>query len=254
MKNATGTPQRVLVVGATSDIDAEACRRWASLGADDFYLIGRDAPRLAALSDELAAIGASAETAIVDAHDHPALDAAVEAAVATADVDVTLIALGLLGDQSEAEASPTSVASVVDVNVTATLISALRVAAQIETQRHGAIVFLSSVAGLRGRRDNYVYGSTKAAVESVAEGMSQRLAEVGGHVCVVRPGFVRTRMTEGMAEAPFATDPGRVADDIVRAVADRRPTTFSPGILKVLFALFRLMPRWVWGQVVRRST
>ncbi|MDG2039957.1 MAG: SDR family NAD(P)-dependent oxidoreductase [Ilumatobacter sp.] len=253
MQRSTQVPQHVLVIGATSDIAVAALDRWAAAAIESATLVARDGDRLGRVAEGLEAQGVSTTTLLADALDLSRFMTVVDSALTGVDVDVALIALGVLGEQPQFEADPTSVASVVDVNVTATIAATLAVAERLERQQHGTLVLLSSVAGLRGRRDNYVYGSTKAAVELLAEGLQQRLATSGANVCVVRPGFVRTKMTDGMVEAPFAADVGTVADGIVGAAAAQRAVTFTPRILQPLFIVFRLLPRRIWRVVVKSA-
>ena len=92
-------------------------------------------------------------------------------------------------------------------------------AGRMRAQAHGRIVALSSVAGERVRRSNFVYGSTKAGLDGFFLGLGEALREHGVAVLVVRPGFVRSKMTEGLAEAPLAVDPDEVAEAVVGGAA-----------------------------------
>ena len=112
------------------------------------------------------------------------------------------------------------------------------------------IVVLSSVAGVRPRRSNYVYGASKAGLDAFARGLREGLRPTGVKVVVVRPGFVRTKMTTGLAPAPFATDPGTVASAIVAAAArGRSGVVWVPRLLGPLFGFFRLLPGPIWRRV-----
>ena len=106
-------------------------------------------------------------------------------------------------------ADPDQAVELAQVNYIATVSLGLRVATALRRQGHGSLVFLSSVAAERGRAANFVYGSSKAGVDTFAQGLGDSLHGTGVHVLVVRPGFVRTRMTAGLPEAPFATTAGR---------------------------------------------
>ena len=111
---------------------------------------------------------------------------------------------------------------------------------------------LSSVAGERVRADNVVYGSTKAGLDAFAQGLGDRLAGTGARVMVVRPGFVHTRMTEGMAAQPFSTTPEVVAEAVARGLARRQHTVWAPGMLRWVFAVMRHLPRPLWRIVSAR--
>jgi len=123
------------------------------------------------------------------------------------------------------------------------------VAAHLRRQGHGGIVVLSSVAGYRVRRSNFIYGSAKAGLDGFASGLGEALRGTGVTVQVVRPGFVRTKMTAGRPAAPFAVGPERVASDIVRGLQTGRAVIWSPGVLKWVFTILRLLPQALWRRV-----
>ena len=116
------------------------------------------------------------------------------------------------------------------------------VADRLRRQGHGRIIVLSSVAGFRVRRSNFIYGSAKAGLDGFAQGLSESLRGTGVTVHIVRPGFVRTKMTSGRSPAPFAVDPSRVASDIERGVARGQTVIWSPGLLRWVFSALRMLP------------
>jgi decaprenylphospho-beta-D-erythro-pentofuranosid-2-ulose 2-reductase len=113
-------------------------------------------------------------------------------------------------------------------------------------------VVLSSVAGIRARKSNYVYGSAKAGLDAFAQGLGDALADGGGRVMVVRPGFVHTRMTAGMPSQPFATDADSVADAIVTGLQRNAEIVYAPALLQFVFGAMRLLPRSLWRVVSAR--
>ena len=115
----------------------------------------------------------------------------------------------------------------------------------------GQIVVFSSVAGIRVRRANYVYGSAKAGLDGFACGLSDALVGSGVHLLLVRPGFVIGRMTEGMSPAPFSSTPDQVADATVNALRRGRDVVWVPWQLRILFAIMRILPRSVWRRMPR---
>ncbi|MFT3854435.1 MAG: SDR family NAD(P)-dependent oxidoreductase [Ilumatobacteraceae bacterium] len=128
--------------------------------------------------------------------------------------------------------------------------SALVAAANaLRAQGHGAIVVLSSVAGERVRAANSAYGATKAGLDGFAQGLGDRIAADGVHVLVVRPGFVRTSMTEGRPAAPLATTPEAVAEVTVKALRARRRTVWAPALMRPVFMVFRHLPGPVWRRL-----
>jgi short-subunit dehydrogenase len=115
----------------------------------------------------------------------------------------------------------------------------------------GALVVFSSVAGVRVRRANYVYGSAKAGLDGFASGLADALHGTGVRLLIVRPGFVIGRITQGMAPAPLASTPSQVAAATVRALARRRRTVWIPWALRPLFFCMRLLPQPVWRRMPR---
>ena len=129
----------------------------------------------------------------------------------------------------------------------------LVVAQQFRRQGHGVLVLMSSVAGVRARKDNFVYGSSKAGLDAFAQGLGDSLVGSGARVMVVRPGFVRTKMTEGMEAAPFSTTPDKVAHLIVDGLTKGSETVWAPPVLGYVFFVFRNLPRAVWRKISERG-
>ena len=164
-------------------------------------------------------------------------------------VDLVIVAVGELGLQEADETDPERVARMVTVNFTWPAAALSVVAAHLRRQGHGGIVVLSSVAAYRVRRSNYIYGSAKAGLDGFALGLGEALRGTGVTVHVVRPGFVRTKMTAGRPAAPFAVGPEQVASDIVRGLQTGRAVIWSPGVLKWVFTILRLLPQALWRRV-----
>jgi decaprenylphospho-beta-D-erythro-pentofuranosid-2-ulose 2-reductase len=155
----------------------------------------------------------------------------------------------VLGSQQAFDGDPAAAAAAVSANYTGAVSSGLAVADRFRRQGHGRLVVLSSVAGERVRKANFVYGSSKAGLDGFAQGLGDALEGTGASVLVVRPGFVASSMTEGMERAPFATTPEAVADAVAHGLAKRRRTVWVPGILRVVFAVFRHLPGPVWRRL-----
>jgi decaprenylphospho-beta-D-erythro-pentofuranosid-2-ulose 2-reductase len=135
------------------------------------------------------------------------------------------------------------------VNYVAPVVIGTVLANHMRHQGHGVIVALSSVAGERARRSNYVYGSTKAGLDAFFSGLADSLVGTGVSVLVVRPGFVRSKMTEGLAEAPLATSPEAVADAIVRGIRQGRHTVWVPSAMRWVMSALRHTPRAVFRRL-----
>lgn len=164
------------------------------------------------------------------------------------DLDVVVMSFGVLGEQSEFDNDPVAAATAVSINYTGGVSVGLAVGAQLRAQGHGRLVVMSSVAGERVRKSNFVYGSSKAGLDGFAQGLGDSLAGSGAKVLIVRPGFVHSAMTRGLKAAPFATTPDKVAEVTVEGLRKGRRIVWAPGILRYVFILLRHVP----GPIFRR--
>jgi decaprenylphospho-beta-D-erythro-pentofuranosid-2-ulose 2-reductase len=244
MKDALGSVQSVLVLGATSDIGAATVRALVARRARRVLLAARDPEQARPLAAELRALGADADVVAFDAHataTHEEL--AREAFDRIGDIDVVLVAFGVLGADAGLASGPAAIAAVLDTNFVGAASAIVPIARRMVDQGHGTIVVLSSVAGERARRSNFVYGASKAGLDAFAQGLGDALAATGVSVMVVRPGFVHTKMTAGLRPAPLATTPDAVAAAIVRGLARRSEIVWTPALLRVVMAVLCHLPR-----------
>jgi decaprenylphospho-beta-D-erythro-pentofuranosid-2-ulose 2-reductase len=244
----------VLVLGGGSDIAAATLRELVRGRTRRVVLGARRPESVADVVDELTDLGAEVEVVHFDAQESSEHRRQMEEVFAAGgDIDLVISAFGVLGDQESFDRDPAAAADAVQVNFAGQVSALLSVAAEMARQGHGNIVVLSSVAGERVRGDNTVYGATKAGLDGFAQGLGDRLAGTGVEVCIVRPGFVRSSMTEGMEPAPFATTPDAVAADIIAGLRRGAAVVWSPGILRWVFAVMRHLPRPLWRIVSRRG-
>jgi decaprenylphospho-beta-D-erythro-pentofuranosid-2-ulose 2-reductase len=238
MKDALGAVQSVLVLGGTSEIGVATARALVRGRARTVVLAARDPEACAAEADSLLAEGAErVERIKFDAVDYPSHVPLVDAVFGSAgDIDLALVAFGVLGEEDD----PVSVLEVNTVGA-ASVMTAL--AERMSAQGHGTIVLLSSVAGERVRKSNFMYGSSKAGADGFAQGLGDSLAGTGVSVMVVRPGFVKTKMTAGLDAVPFSTTPEAVAEAIVRGLARGSDTVWVPGLLRGVMSVLRHVPR-----------
>lgn len=252
MKDALGEVQSVLVLGGTSEIGAAIAAELARPRSATVVLAGREPIAMAGVIDQLKAAGAGrVETLEFDANSPDSHDEVLAGAarLAGGDLDVVVVAFGLLGDQSAGEAGGDEAVRVATTNYVGSVSAGLATARQLKRQGHGVIVALSSVAGERVRRANFIYGSTKAGMDGFFQGLGDSLVGTGVRVLIVRPGFVRTKMTEGMPEAPLATTAQAVAEATTKALRSGREVVWVPAQLRPVFAVFRHLPRSVWRRV-----
>jgi decaprenylphospho-beta-D-erythro-pentofuranosid-2-ulose 2-reductase len=253
MKDALGSVQSLLILGGTSDIALATARRLAADKTKRIVLAARPSERLDAAAQDLRAFGAEVETVAFDADDVESHEKALGAVFAGGDVDVVLLAFGVLGDQASDEQDPVAAARVAQTNYVGAVASGLVCANALKKQGHGSLVVLSSVAGERGRKDNFIYGSTKAGLDTFAQGLGDSLHGTGVHVMVVRPGFVESKMTAGREKAPLSTTPDAVADAIVTGLRKGSEIVWVPGALRFVFSGLRHLPRPVFRKVVERQ-
>ncbi len=242
-----GAPRRILVLGATSGIAEATVRVWAARG-ESLFLVGRNAERLNAVAADARVRGAAlVETAVSDLDNtaaHPELLA--HAINALGGLDVAYIAVGMLGEQSRAERNFGDTGQILHTNFIAPA-SLLTWLANYCAQRHaGTLAVLSSVAGERGRKSNYIYGSSKAGLSVFVDGLRNRVDREGVRVITIKPGPVKTAMTEGMrGESKFA-DVHKVAATIVQAIDKGQgkgpDVLYVPGIWRVIMAVIRAIP------------
>ncbi|MER6348786.1 decaprenylphospho-beta-D-erythro-pentofuranosid-2-ulose 2-reductase [Streptomyces sp. NPDC001595] len=249
MKDAFGLPQSLLVLGGTSEIALATARRLITRRTRTVWLAGRPSPGLERAAGQLRAQGADVRTVAFDALDPEAHEAVLGKVFAEGDIDMVLLAFGILGDQARDEREPVNAVRVAQTNYTGAVSAGLVAARALQAQGHGSLVVLSSVAGERARRSNFIYGSSKAGLDAFAQGLGDALHGTGVHVMVVRPGFVRSRMTSGLAEPPLSTTPEAVATAIETGLRRRSETVWVPGALRLAMSALRHAPRAVFRRL-----
>lgn len=253
MRDALGGVQSALVLGGASEIALATVRALVAGRTRTVILAARRADRLEPAAEELRAGGAaSVELVEFDATDRDGHEPLVESVFdPERDIDLVLVAFGVLGDQEALERDGRAAAALVDVNFSGAVSILLPIAARLRRQGHGTIVVLSSVAGERARRANFVYGSSKAGLDAFAQGLGDALHGSGVRVMVVRPGFVRTRMTAHMDPAPLSTTPEAVAAAIVDGLRRGSHTIWVPARLRLVMAVLRHLPRPLFRRLPR---
>ena len=247
MIDAVGNPQSILLLGGTSEIGLATVEAFASDRPLRVVLAGRPSSRLDEAKARLEARGCAVEVIPFDAREG---DVEVVAKAFTGgDIDVALVAFGLLGDNEKAWTDVATAVELAQVNYTAAVGVGVALGERMTAQGHGSIVAFSSVAGERARRSNFVYGSTKAGLDAFYSGLTEALRPVGVHVTVVRPGFVHTRMTEGLKPAPLSTTPEAVAAVVVDAVRTRKELVWAPAPLRFVMSALRHVPRPIFRRL-----
>ncbi|HEV7525633.1 MAG TPA: decaprenylphospho-beta-D-erythro-pentofuranosid-2-ulose 2-reductase [Acidimicrobiia bacterium] len=251
MKDALGEVQSVLVLGGTSDIALATVRKIVAQRNASVVLAARKPEACDAAATSLRAAGASAVHAVpFDATDFGSHEAFVRSTFDRfGDFDLVLVAFGVLGDQARAEHDPAAALDIVQTNFTGAVSVTIPLVNRLRAQGHGTVVLLSSVAGERVRRSNFVYGSSKAGIDGYYQGLSASLASSGVHVMIVRPGFVHTKMTDGLKAAPLSVSADDVADAVVRGIARGLDVVWVPPAMRYLMAVLRHLPTAVFRRL-----
>jgi decaprenylphospho-beta-D-erythro-pentofuranosid-2-ulose 2-reductase len=242
-RNETTVPSRVLILGATSGIAIALARLLTARGAS-FFLVARDPEKLRAVEMDLKTRGAaSVESRVMDLNDtanHPALLA--DAAHALGVIDLSFLAHGILGNQAETESSFPAAAAVLETNLLSAASLITWLANYFEARGEGTLAVLSSVAGDRGRRSNYVYGASKAGLNTLMAGVRNRIDRSGVNVLTIKPGWVDTPMTAGIDPNPLFVSPQRAARGILRAIVKRKDVVYVPRFWAVIMFVVRSLP------------
>lgn len=249
MIDAVGNPQSILLMGGTSEIGLAVVEAFASDRPLRVVLAARPSQRLDAARARLETAGCAVETLPFDARAVDTHSDVIRKAFTGGDIDVAVVAFGVLGDNEQAWTDVEAAVELAQVNYTAAVSVGVALAERLRAQGHGSLVAFSSVAGERARRSNFVYGSTKAGMDAFYSGLTEALRPSGVGVTVVRPGFVHTRMTEGMKAAPLSTTPEAVAAVVVDAVRRRRELVWAPAPLRVVMSVLRHLPRAVFRRL-----
>ncbi|MFF0541593.1 decaprenylphospho-beta-D-erythro-pentofuranosid-2-ulose 2-reductase [Nocardia thailandica] len=257
MINAVGNPQTVLLFGGTSEIGLAICAEYLRKGPARIILatLPGDPLREDAVAEMKAAGATQVDVLDFDALDTKSHPAVVDAAFADGDVDVAIVAFGVLGDAEELWQNQAKAVATAGINYTAAVSVGVLVGQKMKDQGYGRIIAMSSVAGEKVRRSNFVYGSTKAGLDGFYLGLGEALREFGPRVTVVRPGQVRTKTTldhwaaTGAKEAPFTVNKEDVAQLAVAASEKGKELIWAPGEVRFLMSALRHVPRPIFRKL-----
>lgn len=249
--HSTTAMKKIVILGATSGIALEVQRQLARQGCE-LLLVARSPERLAEIQTDLAIRGASkvltysADLASVQQH-----SAIFEFARHNLpDFDTVLLAYGCMHDQKDSETSVDVLLQELQVNFVSAAAILTLFAADIERRRTGCLAAITSVAGDRGRRSNYVYGSAKGALTLFLQGLRSRLYPSGVCVITIKPGPVQTPMTDHMPNVTRFADPEQVARDIVRALERRSPDVlYTPKIWRYIMTAVQQIPETIFKRL-----
>jgi len=242
MRDALGRVQSIVLVGGSSEIGLAIVRGLPRADGSVVCLVGPDRPDMERAGEALRAEGVGRiEIVDFDACESGDQTAVIDAAFAH-EPDVVIVATGYLGDQATAERDPVAAAKTVDINFRGLVPVLMGSAQRLRAQGHGTLVVMSTVAAERPRLANYVYGAAKAGLDALSRGLTASLAGSGVNVVIVRPGFVKTRMTTHLKPAPFATTPDKVAAAVAAAIPRGSRIVWVPGALRWVMLVLRHLP------------
>jgi decaprenylphospho-beta-D-erythro-pentofuranosid-2-ulose 2-reductase len=243
MRDSLGSIQSLLVLGGTSEIALATAARMARERLRTVVLAARDGDRARLEANRLLEAGVD-EVDVVpfDARDVASHETAIDAAFDRhGDIDAVLVALGVLGGGAQEQLD--GAVEVISTNFVGAVSGMAPSIRRLVAQGHGNLIVLSSVAAERARKSNFVYGSSKAGLDAFAQGLRDSLVGSGVDVMVVRPGFVKTRMTSHLRPQPLAADPEDVAEAIVNGIRKRATTVWVPPVMRWVMLVLRLVPR-----------
>jgi decaprenylphospho-beta-D-erythro-pentofuranosid-2-ulose 2-reductase len=249
--NAVGNPQTILLLGGTSEIGLAICTEYLKKGPARIVLAALpDDPLRADAVAEMNSAGASCVEVIdfdaLDTDGHPKV---IDAAWSAGDVDVAIVAFALDGDPEELWQNQRKAVRVAEVNYTASVSVGVLLGEKMRAQGFGRIIVMSSVAGERVRRSNFVYGSTKAGLDGFYLGLGEALRPHGPRVLVIRPGMVRTRFSAHVKEAPLTVDKQDIATLAVSASDQGKDLVWAPGAFRYVMIILRHLPRAVFRRL-----
>ena len=249
--DAVGNPQTILLLGGTSEIGLAICERYLQNAHARIVLAAmpNDPGRDAAVAQMKAAGARSVELVDFEATDPESHPETINEAFAQGDVDVAIVAFGVLGDAEELWQDQRKAVLAAEINYTAAVSVGVLLGQKMREQGFGQIIAMSTVAGERVRRSNFVYGSTKAGLDGFYLGLGDALREFGVRVLVIRPGQVRTRMSAHVKEAPLTVDKEYVANLAVTAAAKGKELVWAPAAFRYVMIVLRHIPRSIFRRL-----
>lgn len=245
MLNAVGKPQHIALFGGNSDIGVAIVEEYLKKGPINVTLLNRTEPAEAMHAIEQ--IGGRVKFVEFDATDFDSHEGVFEQI--EGDIDVAIVAFGVLGDNEEQWQNQAKAVQAAQVNYTGAVSVGVLLAERMKAQHHGTIVALSSVAGVKVRRSNFVYGSTKAGFDGFFTQLGEALREFGVNVLVVRPGQVRTKMSAGVKEAPLTVNREDVAKAVVDAVQNRKEELWVHPAFQAVMLVLQHIPKPIFRKL-----
>ena len=246
MIDAVGKPQSILLLGGASDMGLAVVEEFLSRGPARVVLAAREGESLDDATRRCQAADASeVETLAFDAVDFDSHPAVIDKAFEAGDIDIAIVAFGILGDNEKQWQNQKLAVQAAQVNFTGAVSVGVLLGQKMKEQGHGQIVAFSTVAGEMVRRSNFVYGSTKAGTDGFYRLLGEALRGTGVRVLTVRPGQVRTNMTKDLDDAPLTVDKTDAAKAIAKAVDDKKTIVWVHPLFRPIMLVLKHLPMWV---------
>lgn len=251
MIDAVGNPQSLFILGGTSDIALATAQKYAEQRPLRIILAARpeEADLVEAAAERLRKTGSTVTTIPFEARKPETHAEVIDKAFADGDIDITIVAFGVQLDNEKGWTDPEAARLTAEVNYVAPVTLGVQLAEKLRKQGHGHIVAMSSPAAERARRSIFVYGSSKAGLDVFYTGLGYALSESGVKVTVVRPFFVKTKLTEGMKQPPMAQTPEQVASAIIGGVRSGKELVYAPAQTRLLMTVLKMLPGFIFRRL-----
>ena len=243
--------KRIVIIGATSAIAKHCARLWVTDTPVNLTLVGRDADKTERVAADLRVRSPHSviQVLTVDFINPLAIQQLVDGIVDEGRVDIVLIAHGSLPDQAVCQQDLTACQEELTINGVSPVLFAEAFAGHMQKANQGTLAIIGSVAGDRGRKSNYVYGSAKGLVTRYAQGLQHRLANTGVKVILIKPGPTDTPMTAHLKQQGGLANVEDVAKLIVKAISQGKPVVYTPAKWAVIMMIIRHLPRFVFNKM-----
>lgn len=239
--------KNIVIIGANSAIAEATARIYAGAKAN-FFLVARNEEKLKILTEDLKVRGAESVSSITlnlaDTSRHD--EVVAKAFEILGNIDLVLVAHGVLPNEKECEENYDILREVFEINTLSSISFIHRFSKIMEEKKEGIIACIGSVAGDRGRKSNYVYGASKAALDVFLQGLRNRLFSSGVHVLTIKPGFVDTPMTQSFKKGFLWASPEKIGQGICRAVLKKKNVVYLPGFWRMIMMVIRHVPEFVF--------
>lgn len=251
MINAVGTPQKILLLGGTSEIGLAICENYLHRNPAEIILaVQPQAPDVTQAIDKMKTAGATKVTTVeFDALKFTTHEKAINAAWQDGEVDIAIVAFAIMGNQDEVWKDQKKAVLEAQINYTAAVSVGVLLGQKMQQQQGGQIIAMSSVAGEKIRKTNFLYGSTKAGLDGFYTGLGEALRNDNVHVLVVRPGQVRTRLSADVPEAPLTVDKEEAAQIIVQAAINKKRIVWVPALFRYVMIGLRHLPQVIFRKL-----